>query len=128
MASLTTYLENKLLDHVLRNTAYTPPTTVYMALYTAVPTDAGGGTEVSGNGYARKVVPFAAASGGSIASSAAVSFTANGGDFGSVIAVGIFDALTGGNLLTWKQLSSAEIVNNGDTLTFPVGDIIQTLD
>jgi len=52
MAGKSDYLENKVLDHVLRNTSYTPPATVYLGLFTANPTDAGGGTEVSGNAYA----------------------------------------------------------------------------
>ena len=33
MSALSTYLENKLVDHVLRNTAYTTPgTSVYVGL------------------------------------------------------------------------------------------------
>jgi hypothetical protein len=70
MAGKSDYLENKILDHVLRNTAYTSPTTVYVGLYTAAPTDAGGGTEVSGNGYAREAATFSVASGGATANSA----------------------------------------------------------
>ncbi len=56
MAEFSNYLENKVLDHVLRNTSYTSPTTVYVGLYTSDPTDAGSGTEVSGGSYARQVL------------------------------------------------------------------------
>ena len=41
MAEMSNYLEEKLLDHTLGTSAYTTPSTVYLALHTAVPTDAG---------------------------------------------------------------------------------------
>lgn len=123
MSDLTDFLENELLDHVLRNSSYTPPSAVYLGLFTTAPTDAGGGTEVSGSGYARQAITFgSAASGGTISNTAAVAFTASGGNFGNVLAVGIFDALTTGNLLFWKAITSVTI-NSGDTLNFPIGDI-----
>ena len=50
--SKSDYLENEILDHVLGGADYSRPATVYIALYTAAPTDAGGGTEVTGGSYA----------------------------------------------------------------------------
>jgi hypothetical protein len=126
MSSFSDYLENELLDHVFRNAALTSPSAVYLALYTVAPTDAGGGTEVSGSGYAREEITFGAASGGAISNTAAVEFTASGGNFGTVVAVGIFDASTSGNLLAWDGITSAE-VNDGDTISFAIGDIDITL-
>lgn len=126
MADFSDYLENELLDHVFRNSAYTSPTTVYLGLYTAAPTDAGGGTEVSTGGYSRQAITFGAASGGAIANTAAVEFTASGANFGTILAVGIFDASTSGNLLAWNEITSVAI-NDGDTLNFPIGDIDVTL-
>jgi hypothetical protein len=126
MTDFSDFLENELLDHVFRNSSYTPPAAVYLALYTSAPTDAGGGTQVSGSGYARQAITFGAASGGAISNTSAVAFTASGGNFGAVVAVGIFDALTTGNLLAWKAISSVTI-NDGDTLNFPIGDIDVTL-
>jgi len=122
MSDFSDLLENKILDHVFRNTSYTPPAAVYLALYTVAPTDAGGGTQVSGGGYARQAVTFGAASGGAISNTSAVAFTASGANFGTVVAVGIFDASTAGNLLAWKAITSA-VINDGDTLNFPIGDI-----
>ena len=52
MAAFSDYLENKVLGHVFGGTAYTAPTTLYVALYTVAPSDTGGGTEVSGGAYA----------------------------------------------------------------------------
>jgi len=126
MSSFSDYLEDKVLDHVFRNTALTSPSAVYLALYTVAPTDAGGGTEVSGSGYARQEITFGASSGGAMANTAAVEFTASGGNFGSVVAVGVFDASTAGNLLAWDEITSAT-VNDGDTLRFAIGDIDLTL-
>jgi hypothetical protein len=127
MADFSDFLENELLDHVFRNSAYTPPAAVYLALYTAAPTDAGGGTQVSGNGYARQAITFGAAAGGAISNTSAVEFTASGGNFGTIVAVGIFDAATSGNLLAWNEITSV-VINDGDTLNFPIGDIDVTLD
>lgn len=126
MSSFSDYTENAVLNHLFRNVALTSPTTVYLALYTAAPTDAGGGTQVSGAGYARQTIQFGAPSGGVISNTSAVSFTATGGNYGTVVAVGIFDALTVGNLLAWDDITSA-VINDGDTLLFPIGDITVTL-
>jgi len=127
MSSFTDYTENALLNHLLRNVALTSPAAVYLALFTSAPTDAGGGTEVAGSGYARQAITFGAPSGGAVANTAAVSFTAAGGNFGTVLAVGIFDALTAGNMLAWDGIASA-VINDGDTINFPIGDIDVTLD
>ena len=56
MAAMSDYLENKLIDHIFRATAFTAPATIYIGLHTAAPSDTGGGTEVSGNAYARVAV------------------------------------------------------------------------
>lgn len=122
MSSFSDYLENAVLDHVFRNTALTSPAAVYLALFTVAPTDAGGGTEVSGGGYSRQDITFGAASGGAMANTAQVSFTASGANYGTVVAVGIFDAASGGNLLAWDGITSVT-VNDGDTLDFDAGDI-----
>lgn len=122
MSDFSDYLENKILDHVFRNTAYTPAAAVYLGLYTSAPSDAGGGTEVSGAGYARQAITFGAASGGAISNTAAVQFTASGGSYGTVTHVGIFDAATTGNLLAWKSITPI-VMGSGGVLTFAIGDI-----
>ena len=55
MAEFSDYLEDKIIDHILRAQAFTPPATIYVGLFTAAPSDAGGGTEVSGGAYARSI-------------------------------------------------------------------------
>jgi hypothetical protein len=131
--SMTNYLEDKVLDDLLNGTAYSKPTTLYFGLFTAAPTDAGGGTEVSGGSYARvsktaNTTNFPAASGGAIANGTAVTFPTASGSWGTVVAAGIFDASSGGNLLWWGDLAVNKAVTSGDTFSFPVGDVDITLD
>jgi len=121
--SKSDYLENKLLDHVLTNTAYTSPTTVYVGLYTVAPTDAGGGTEVTGNNYARESVSFASAVAGETSNDAEVEFGTPSATWGEVVAFGVFDADTAGNLLYWGDLTNAKTINTGDTVKFLVSEI-----
>jgi len=126
MSSFSDYLEDAVLNYVFRNTGTPTTTNVYLGLYTVAPTDAGGGTEVTGGGYARTIVAFDAASGGAITNTAAESFTATGANFGDVVAVGIFDAVSGNNLLAWDGITTAT-VNDGDTINFAIGAIDITL-
>lgn len=122
--SKTTYLENKILDHVLRSVAYTDPTNVYLALFTAAPGEGGGGTEATGGSYARKVMAFAAAASGSCSTNAEISFT--GMPAGTFTHIGIFDALTNGNLLYYKALPTSITTEANDDIIFPSGNITVT--
>lgn len=124
--SKSDYLEGKVLDHLLGRTTYTAPATVYVALYTTAPADAGGGTEVSGGSYARKAVTndatnWPAASGGSKANGTAIAFPEATANWGTVVAWGLFDASSGGNLLYWGTLTQNQAVNSGSTASFAIG-------
>ena len=110
------YLENKVLDHFLGTSSTSAPSNVYVGLFTSDPTDAGSGTEVSGNGYTRKVAAFSAASSGSTSNSSAIEFTASGGSFGTVTHFGVFDASSSGNLLYHGALTASKIIADTDTL------------
>ncbi len=121
--SKSNYLEDAILNHVLRNTALTSPTTVYAALYTAAPSDAGGGTEVSGGGYARQAITFGAPSSGAVSNSADVNFGTASANWGTVTHFGVFDASTAGNLLYWAALTASKTVNSGDSAKFAIGDL-----
>jgi hypothetical protein len=129
MAALSDYAEKLLLDWMMTTGSATRPTNWYVALYTAAPSDSGGGTEVSGAGYARQSVTFDAATspGGTTSNSADVSFTAVGGDYGTVTHMGIFDAASSGNLLWHGVLSASKTVEDGDTITFSAGNIDLTM-
>lgn len=129
MSALSDYAEALVLDWLMTAGAATRPTSWYVALFTAAPSDSGGGTEVSGFGYARQAVSFNAASspGGTTDNSGALNFTASGGSWGTITHVGIFDALTVGNLLWWGAITTSKTVDDGDTLTFSAGNITLTL-
>lgn len=129
MAALSDHAEALLLDWLMTTGSATRPTNWYVALYTAAPSDSGGGTEVSGNGYSRQSVTFGAASspGGTTSNTNAVSFTAAGGNFGTVTHIGIFDNSSGGNLLWHGSMTASKTVNDGDTLEFSIGNIDLTI-
>ena len=129
MAALSDHSENLLLNWLMTTDTVTRPTAWYLALFTAAPSDSGGGTEVSGSGYSRQTIAFGTASGtgGTTSNTGDVSFTASGGSFGTVSHVGIFDASTGGNLLWHGALTASKTVADGDTLTFAVGNIDLTM-
>lgn len=123
MSALSNYLENKLLDHTLGVASYTMPATIYLALFTTDPTDAGSGNEVSGSGYARQAVTFAAAGSGTTSNSTAETFTASGGAFGTVTHIALFDASSAGNLLWHGALNVSRAIADGESIVFQIGDI-----
>jgi hypothetical protein len=120
---MTDYLEDKLRDHVLRNVAYTSPTTVYLALFTTATTDAGGGTEVVGGSYARQAVAFTAGAAGSGAADNTAAETFSNMPAVTVTHAAIMDASSGGNMLLHGPLPSPKTVGAGDALEFAAGDI-----
>lgn len=131
--SKSDYLENKLLDHVLGGAIYTRPVTVYVALYTVAPTDAGGGTEVSGGSYARVAVTnnatkWPAASGGAKSNGQEITFPTATASWGEAVAFAILDAASAGNFMYWGDLTTPKTIGNGDTAKFGVGDLDITED
>lgn len=127
MSALSDYAEDKLLEHLLARTTYTKPSAVYLALYTVAPTDAGGGTQVSGGSYARQTFTVNASSGGSTKPSADVQFPIASAGWGTIVACGVFDASSGGNLLAWADLTTSKTIATGDQLVFPANDLVFTL-
>lgn len=126
--SFTDYLEDKILKHVFTNTAYTAPSTIYVGLFTVAPSDTGGGTEVSGGSYARKSAAFSVSGTGTLATnSAAVEFDVATGSWGTIVAIGLFDALTTGNMIAWADLTASKSITSGDVLRIPTGDLDITL-
>ena len=119
------FLEKELLNSVLRGVAFAAPAAVYVGLLTAAPTDAGGGTEVAGGAYARTTAVFSAAtdngasSGSQIINSADVVFPTATASWGTVVAVGIYDAATVGNLLYFGNLTTSQAVATGNQFRFP---------
>jgi hypothetical protein len=126
VSAFSDYLENKVLDHVFGGVNYTAPSTLYLALYTVAPTDTGGGTEVSGTAYARQTVAFTVTN-DTASNTSAVEFPTAGASWGTIVAVGIFDALTSGNLLAYGNLTASKTIASGDVFRVPAGDLDITL-
>jgi hypothetical protein len=130
MTAMSDYLENKLIDQLFRGQAYTFPSTLYVGLYTVSPSDTGGGTEVTGGSYARVAVTPSLANfagtqstgsttassgtGGTTSNNNAITFPAPTANWGTVVAWGIFDAASGGNMLIYAPLTTNKTINNGD--------------
>ncbi len=121
MANASDFLEVELRKHLFRTGSYTKPTILAVALFTVTPSDSGGGTEVSGGSYARIDRPpldanwtGASATDGLTDNAAAITFATPTANWGTVVAFGIFDALTAGNLLVYGPISPSKTINNGD--------------
>lgn len=143
MAALSDYLENKIVDHILRATAFTAPATVYVGLLTAAAGDTGGGTECTGGGYARAAVTSAttawngthgnttgASSGtdGTVENAATITFPTPSASWGTVTHWGVYDAATGGNLLFYAALTTSKVINIGDAVSFAAGALSLQID
>lgn len=122
--SKSDYLENKLLNIVFKNTAYTPPATVYAALMTAAPSDTGGGTEVTGGSYARQALTMGTPTLGTITNTVAFTFSAI--PAATITHIAVYDASTAGNLLYYEALSSTIITTAGADVEFGIGDLTVT--
>jgi hypothetical protein len=145
MAAMSDYAENKLIDHMFRGVSFTAPAALYIGLYTAAPTDAGGGTEVSGGAYARVALApsttnWAATNGattttnpssgtgGTTSNNSAITFPTATASWGTVTHVGIFDASTAGNLLWWGALTASQVVGSGGTFSFAISALSVQID
>jgi hypothetical protein len=127
MAEISNYLENALINGTLRATTFTAPTTVYISLHTADPTDAGSGTEVSGGSYIRQSATFAAPSNGASASNADITFPQATGNWGTIGWIGIWDAQTTGNMLYHTALDASKAIDTGDIFKIASGSLTVTL-
>ncbi len=142
MSAMSDFLENSLVDQIFRGQTAPTTSTLYIGLYTAAPSDTGGGTELSGSGYARVSVTSSLANwsgtqstgsttassgtGGATSNNAAITFPEPTSGWGQVQAFGVFDAATGGNLLFHGSLTINKTINQGDTVTFPAGSLVVT--
>ena len=155
MSAMSDFLENKFIDWFFRAQAIgitgataaagTGPATLYVGLLTTSPTDSTGGTEVSGNAYARVAITSSLANwagtqgaGTTSASSGSSGTTSNNNivtfptptpsGWGTVVALGVYDASSGGNLLFYASLTISKTINAGDSVTFPAATLSYQAD
>ena len=136
--SFTDYLEDKILKHIFTGTNYTAPTTIYVGLHTSASSDSAAGTEVSGGAYARQTAAFTVSgtSPTEAATTAAIEFPVATSSWGSVTYAGVYDALTGGNLLAYAQLTDPadfvtplpKTIDAGDVFRISAGNLKIRLD
>jgi len=125
-------LEARVLDHIFKGgatPALTALSTVYVALFTGVPSDSSAGTEVSGSSYARQAVAAAGwtRTGSSISNNAEVAFPAVTSSAYTVVGWAIYDASTAGNQLYWGDCTSTTM-NVGDIPRFAASALTVTED
>lgn len=145
MANMSNYLENKLIDFLFRGGSYTVPNTLYFALCTSTPTDASTGSnisEISGGNYSRQSLSSSAANWYSTQGDTSATSTGTTGTTsnvssiawnsvtwsGTVSAVAICDASTGGNVLFYSSLNSNKTIVSGDSISFSVSGLSIQLD
>jgi len=133
MSAASDYLENAVLDHVLANTAFTQPSTLYLGLFTesgstAANLEAGTLTdEISGGDYVRETITFDAASAGAADSAATVTFPAATANWGEITHVAVLDASSGGNVLFYGAVTTPKTIESGDTFQVSAGNLTISL-
>ena len=122
------YLANAIVSATVRGTAYTSPSTAYLALFLSNPTKDDTGLEVNGASYARAVATFAPPVNGVSKNSSDIEYNAATTNWGTVTHVGIYDAETGGNLLYFTELAEAKNIETGDIFKIATDNLTLTLN
>lgn len=141
MSKFSDYTETNIIQSTLRGIAFPVPAAVYVALFTADPTDANvvaGEVQVANlPAYARQNAAAAgtidtgwsAPANGVSSNAKVITFPANNGAAAvTATHIGIYDAATGGNLLYHAPLVSSKTLQVGDVLSFGIGTLTVTLD
>jgi hypothetical protein len=129
MADYTDVAEERSLDWLWTTGSPTRPTAWYVGLFTTTPTaDAGtGGVECSNAGYARQAVTWVR-TGSVMNPNATVTFGPATENWTECVGFGVWDALSGGNMLAFKDLNTPRTLSNGDSAEFATSDLSITLD
>ncbi|MDF3056810.1 MAG: hypothetical protein K0R17_1025 [Rariglobus sp.] len=131
--SLNTATLNSLAGSLLGRTAYTAPATLYAALIIGAVDALTGGTEATGGSYARASVTnnttnFPAPAAGVVTSATPLTWPTSTAAWGTVNAVRLYDAASGGNLIAGALLTPAATVDaTGITVSIPAGNLTLTL-
>lgn len=139
MANFCNYLEEALLAHVLKNTAYTSPTTVYAALVSSDANDAeveaGIRTnEIDGYDGNRPAIAWGtiaqSGDGKATVANASAAVVFENMPSCTVRYIVICDSATkgGANYLIWARLGTDKSVALGDKVEIPIGDLVVDLD
>lgn len=127
--SVSTYLGNKILDHVWGKTVYTAPDNIYIGLSSTNPgLDGSGATEPIGMNYARvqkvnNTTHWPNAVARAKSNGTEIIFPTATGAWGTVFYMLFYDAASGGNFLGSRALAEAVTISNGDCAVFEIGDL-----
>lgn len=124
MSAMSNYLENALFNAVYRSISYVSPPAVYVALHTANPDEDASGLEVSGGSYARQGIVFGAPTNGEGSNTSLITFPEATAVWGQITHFSLWDALTGGNMLMYKDLDVPKPIGIGDVFKFKPGQIV----
>lgn len=133
MAQMTNLLEKEIVDGLTGVTQYTSPATIYLALFTADPSDTGSvANEATGTGYARQSLAgkFSASTNGSSPLTTAITFpTAGAGGWGTVTHIGFMKSgtATTDDMILYSQLTDPITIVENDVLEFLVNGITVTM-
>lgn len=128
--NLTDYAEHKILELITGKAAWAKPT-IYVALYTAVPGEAGSGTEVSGGGYSRIATTpsdWTTAANGQISNAVNFEWPIASANWGTVAGMALVDAETGGNVIMRGPAASSKLIESGDTFRILAGALVMSMD
>jgi hypothetical protein len=134
MAQASNFLENKFLTGLLGGSNVTFSGKPYIALMKSAPSDAGGGTEVTGTNYSRVRIGdtgqgnFSVGSTGTATNSSAFTFADAGSNWGTVTHIALYDAASGGNLLLFATLNASANIQSGDIFKIPASGFTITMD
>lgn len=125
MGQLSTYLQNKVSDHILKVASYTPPTHIYIGLSTADPlADGSGLAEPSSGAYARVLCDdWEIANIRKTRNAIELVFPTASNSWGTMTHWAAFDAITGVNMLAFGALASPKSIVTGQAFSIKAGDI-----
>ena len=126
MSAATDFTEALALNWLLTSNTATRPTAWYVGLFTSATSDAGGGTEVSGNGYSRQAVSFTVAtvSGTTKAgNSATITFPTATATWGTISYIAIFNASSSGNMLFHGPVVTNKLIETDDSFQITAGNL-----
>jgi hypothetical protein len=126
--SASNTLETNILNHFFRGVSTAANSTCYIGLFVSDPGEAGGGTEVSGGGYARKTATFGAPSDGAITNTNKVEYDVPTAPWGTITHWGVFTTSTGNTLLGSGAVNPPKAVSVGDPPFFNIGALTITCD
>lgn len=140
MSKFSDYTETNIIQSTLRGVGFPVPTGIFIALFTADPTDANvTAGEVQTSAMPAYVRQNAAGAGtidtgwtapanGVSSNAKTITFPANNGAGPVVVThIGVYDAATSGNLLYHAPLTTPKTLQVGDVLSFGIGAIVVTV-